>query len=530
MRAPEDDPHRRRARLPRSGRRAQAPAATAAAPPEPRRVRRGDRSRPNAAVAPRRALPPAPRRRRPSTSAWRSSASRKPRRAELEIIDPIDDSLGELDSELEAVFETSDARRPPQLRAAARPRVPHQAPPKAAPGRERRRPADRAAGGLGARSGARAWRRRPGSDPARRPRRGRIRRASRRARAASSSGTTPDSVTTPCSTRAEIATSSRSSSSSSCFCTIRNSTGSVAWAPTSFSISAIRRSDSRSSPRACGELVLRGLGRGLALRDLGRGSRPAPSRSVAELLGQLLDLGFLVVAAARGERAGEQQRVRSGPAPRAGPSIRTRDIATPRTLRTRMRCRASRAPRGLRLLGCLLFAGALGGLIAAARRSDAVSPAAAAASRAFAASAAAEAAPPRPRRPSPRRLRERGGHLGVGRILVRGGLADHHGLGVLPDARRARGSSTVSSGRRRRRLAAAAPRRPAASPFRRAHPAGAPVGGGRVVSWLPQARAARAITKSAFRSMKFLQMGLNRSGVSIDAALAPSEQTRLAER
>jgi type II secretory pathway predicted ATPase ExeA len=49
--------------------------------------------------------------------------SRPARRAELEIIDPIEDSLGELDSELEAVFETSDP-------GPARPRVPRKGPPK----------------------------------------------------------------------------------------------------------------------------------------------------------------------------------------------------------------------------------------------------------------------------------------------------------------------------------------------------------------------------------------------------------------
>ncbi len=53
-----------------------------------------------------------------------------PRRAELEIVDPIDDSLGELDSELEAVFETRETLRPPQYAPPSRPRVPHQAPPK----------------------------------------------------------------------------------------------------------------------------------------------------------------------------------------------------------------------------------------------------------------------------------------------------------------------------------------------------------------------------------------------------------------
>ena len=52
------------------------------------------------------------------------------RRAELEIIDPIDDSLGDLDSELEAVFETSDPVLPPTYAAPARPRAPRKAPPK----------------------------------------------------------------------------------------------------------------------------------------------------------------------------------------------------------------------------------------------------------------------------------------------------------------------------------------------------------------------------------------------------------------
>jgi hypothetical protein len=59
-----------------------------------------------------------------------ASAGRLPRRAELEMVDPIDDSLGELDSELEAVFETREAPRPPQYAPPQRPRAPHQAPPK----------------------------------------------------------------------------------------------------------------------------------------------------------------------------------------------------------------------------------------------------------------------------------------------------------------------------------------------------------------------------------------------------------------
>ncbi len=59
-----------------------------------------------------------------------SPASRKPRRAALEIIDPIDDSLGELDSELEAVFEMQEAPRALQYAPPARPRVPHRELPK----------------------------------------------------------------------------------------------------------------------------------------------------------------------------------------------------------------------------------------------------------------------------------------------------------------------------------------------------------------------------------------------------------------
>jgi type II secretory pathway predicted ATPase ExeA len=62
-----------------------------------------------------------------------SPASRKPRRAELEIIDPIDDSLGELDSELEAVFEVKEPPRPLQYAPPTRPRAPRQAPPKKRP-------------------------------------------------------------------------------------------------------------------------------------------------------------------------------------------------------------------------------------------------------------------------------------------------------------------------------------------------------------------------------------------------------------
>ena len=55
------------------------------------------------------------------------------RRAELEIIDPIDDSLGDLDSELEAVFETTDPVLPPSYAAAQRPRAPRKLPPKQHP-------------------------------------------------------------------------------------------------------------------------------------------------------------------------------------------------------------------------------------------------------------------------------------------------------------------------------------------------------------------------------------------------------------
>jgi type II secretory pathway predicted ATPase ExeA len=54
------------------------------------------------------------------------------RRAELEIIDPIDDSLGDLDSELEAVFETSDPVLPPSY-APPRSRMPRKPPPKQQP-------------------------------------------------------------------------------------------------------------------------------------------------------------------------------------------------------------------------------------------------------------------------------------------------------------------------------------------------------------------------------------------------------------
>jgi hypothetical protein len=64
-----------------------------------------------------------------------ASSSRRPaRREELEVIDPIDDSLGELDSELEAVFETSDSGFSPGRSAPPpRPRVPRQGPPKQRP-------------------------------------------------------------------------------------------------------------------------------------------------------------------------------------------------------------------------------------------------------------------------------------------------------------------------------------------------------------------------------------------------------------
>jgi type II secretory pathway predicted ATPase ExeA len=63
-----------------------------------------------------------------------ASSPRPARRAELEIIDPIEDSLGELDSELEAVFETSDRGQAPSYAAPARPRVlPRKGPPKDRP-------------------------------------------------------------------------------------------------------------------------------------------------------------------------------------------------------------------------------------------------------------------------------------------------------------------------------------------------------------------------------------------------------------
>jgi hypothetical protein len=55
------------------------------------------------------------------------------RHAELEIIDPIEDSLGDLDSELEAVFETSDPVRSPSYAASPPPRALRKAPPKQHP-------------------------------------------------------------------------------------------------------------------------------------------------------------------------------------------------------------------------------------------------------------------------------------------------------------------------------------------------------------------------------------------------------------
>ena len=100
----------------------------AAAVPEPRD--------PLASVPPERRRPPCRTFRRRVRGGElrlrhrRASAARLPRRAELEIMDPIDDSLGELDSELEAVFETREIPRPPQYAPPSRPRVPHQAPPK----------------------------------------------------------------------------------------------------------------------------------------------------------------------------------------------------------------------------------------------------------------------------------------------------------------------------------------------------------------------------------------------------------------
>jgi type II secretory pathway predicted ATPase ExeA len=54
------------------------------------------------------------------------ASERKPRRAELEIIDPIDDSLGDLDSELEAVF--APPGRAPAASAPPRPRALRKAP------------------------------------------------------------------------------------------------------------------------------------------------------------------------------------------------------------------------------------------------------------------------------------------------------------------------------------------------------------------------------------------------------------------
>ncbi len=60
-------------------------------------------------------------------------SEQRSRRPTLEIIDPIEDSLGDLDSELEAVFETSDPVLPPSYASSARPRAPRKAPPKQHP-------------------------------------------------------------------------------------------------------------------------------------------------------------------------------------------------------------------------------------------------------------------------------------------------------------------------------------------------------------------------------------------------------------
>ena len=62
------------------------------------------------------------------------SSEKRARRAELEIIDPIEDSLGDLDSELEAVFETSDPVLPASYAPSSqRPRAPRKAPPRQRP-------------------------------------------------------------------------------------------------------------------------------------------------------------------------------------------------------------------------------------------------------------------------------------------------------------------------------------------------------------------------------------------------------------
>jgi len=107
-------------------------AAGAAAAPEPPPV-----AAPAPATAPERSLR---QRGFPAAAAEETfdfgvarSSEHRPRRAELEIIDPIEDSLGDLDSELEAVFETSDPVRSPSYAPSQRPRAPRKAPPKQRP-------------------------------------------------------------------------------------------------------------------------------------------------------------------------------------------------------------------------------------------------------------------------------------------------------------------------------------------------------------------------------------------------------------
>lgn len=112
------------------------PAAVAASPD-------ADEARPVAAVVP---LPAAAPERAARAASFPSAATAEEsfdfgvarsseargRRAELEIIDPIDDSLGDLDSELEAVFETSDPVLPPSYAPPAR-----RAPPRKLPVKQR---------------------------------------------------------------------------------------------------------------------------------------------------------------------------------------------------------------------------------------------------------------------------------------------------------------------------------------------------------------------------------------------------------
>ena len=61
------------------------------------------------------------------------SSEPRGQRAQLEIIDPIDDSLGDLDSELEAVFETSDPVLPPSYAPSSRRGAARKPPPKQLP-------------------------------------------------------------------------------------------------------------------------------------------------------------------------------------------------------------------------------------------------------------------------------------------------------------------------------------------------------------------------------------------------------------